>query len=155
MDRNETTGESEMKEWQVMGINDDEDTCSECGKVELQRVVWLQNELTGELIHVGTVCAARLQKIPVKEQRKAEKDFIKAAIKTARSELSPLRRAYFLHMEDYNTAVSKAHSDRSVPFAERMRKVHNDPRVLASDNAKNDLEFMSGKSFDRLTDFIS
>lgn len=53
------------KRYALKGINDDENTCAVCGKVELKRVMWLVeldadgNEF-GEAFHVGTTCGAKL-----------------------------------------------------------------------------------------------
>lgn len=52
--------------FKVYGINSDVDTCSECGKSNLKKVVWLMpldsegNELAAEPAPVGCDCAARM-----------------------------------------------------------------------------------------------
>lgn len=43
----------------ILGINDDRDFCFCCGKEGLTRVVWIQNEETGEIVHFGTTCATK------------------------------------------------------------------------------------------------
>jgi len=40
----------------ILGINDDEDYCSCCGKTGLKRVVWIEHE-DGSIDHYGTTCA--------------------------------------------------------------------------------------------------
>lgn len=49
--------------YRIHGTTDDTDTCEQCGKIELRSVVMLavldDGEETGELIYVGTTCAAR------------------------------------------------------------------------------------------------
>ena len=53
------------KRYALKGINDEETVCTICGRVELKRVMWLQeldsdgNEI-GEAIHCGTTCGAHL-----------------------------------------------------------------------------------------------
>lgn len=43
----------------IKGINDEQDTCSCCGKTGLQRVVWIEDTDTGDINHFGTSCATR------------------------------------------------------------------------------------------------
>lgn len=45
--------------YQILGINQDSDNCSCCGKTNLNRVVWLKDS-NGEINHYGTICAGRL-----------------------------------------------------------------------------------------------
>lgn len=53
------------KQYTLKGINDDVETCMQCGKTGLKRVMWLC-ELDGEgnetenIIHVGSVCGSKL-----------------------------------------------------------------------------------------------
>lgn len=54
--------------YKVMGINDDEDYCSCCGKEGLKRVVWIapmdtDGNVEGEAAPYGTTCAAYMLKI--------------------------------------------------------------------------------------------
>jgi hypothetical protein len=49
--------------YKLLGVNDDKDTCCQCGRSELKRVVWLEpvdsdGNAIGEPIHLGTTCAA-------------------------------------------------------------------------------------------------
>ena len=43
----------------IKGINDEQDTCSCCGKTGLKRVVWIEDTETGDINHFGTSCATR------------------------------------------------------------------------------------------------
>jgi len=52
--------ENTKDNWQILGINGDQDFCDVCGKVELSKVVWLENTETGEIKAAGTTCAARM-----------------------------------------------------------------------------------------------
>ncbi len=56
-----------MKQYKILGINDDATYCTLCNKQELKRVVWLKNNETGEIFPYGTTCAAKLLRITVKE----------------------------------------------------------------------------------------
>jgi len=46
--------------YKILGVNDDKDFCSCCGKQGLKRVVWLEDNRNGEVNHFGTHCAALL-----------------------------------------------------------------------------------------------
>lgn len=50
--------------YKLKGINDDQDVCSVCGKVNLKRVAWLvaidNGEEVGEVFPVGMDCAGRM-----------------------------------------------------------------------------------------------
>lgn len=53
------------RRYRLLGINDDETTCTVCGKVELKRVMWLQEldpdgGLLGDPFWCGTTCGAKL-----------------------------------------------------------------------------------------------
>ena len=54
-----------MKRYALKGINDDAQTCTICGKVELKRVMWLvelgsEGDEISEPFHCGTTCGARM-----------------------------------------------------------------------------------------------
>lgn len=66
-----------MNRYQVLSVNDDRDFCGCCGKTGLKRVVFIQDNETGEVNHFGTTCAMS----PVKGFA-VDKE-IKAAIKRA------------------------------------------------------------------------
>ena len=62
-----------IPKYKVLGSNDDENFCQLCNKQELQKVVWLEDTDTGEIIHAGVICASKLMRISsdeVKEQLK-------------------------------------------------------------------------------------
>lgn len=50
----------------LKGINDDETTCSQCGRVELKRVMWLvkldADGGEGDAFPVGVICGAKMLK---------------------------------------------------------------------------------------------
>jgi hypothetical protein len=46
-----------MNRYQVIGVNDDVDTCDCCGKTGLKKVVWIEDTETGVVQHFGTTCA--------------------------------------------------------------------------------------------------
>lgn len=51
-----------MARFEVLGINEDRDFCECCGKQNLKRVVWIQDNELGEIKHFGSVCATQPQK---------------------------------------------------------------------------------------------
>lgn len=46
-----------MNRYQFLGVNDDRDFCECCGKVDLKRVVWIEDLEEGTIKHFGVVCA--------------------------------------------------------------------------------------------------
>ena len=66
-----------MARFQILGINEDRDFCECCGKTDLKRVVWIQDNELGEIKHFGTVCAQQ----PVKGFGPAAVKEIKSAIR--------------------------------------------------------------------------
>jgi hypothetical protein len=56
------------KAYALKGVNDDECTCSYCGKVNLSQVMWLteldeEGQPVGEVFNVGTTCGKKLLKV--------------------------------------------------------------------------------------------
>ena len=102
--------------WTIKGINDEKDFCELCGKTELKRVVWMMND-DGELKHVGTSCAAKMAGFTVKEQKKAEKNWIDSIREKQSNEInwarnhSPEAKAYREKQADINKS--------DIPFRER------------------------------------
>lgn len=43
--------------YKVLTVNDEKDHCQCCGKTGLKRVVWIEDQLSGEIKHYGTICA--------------------------------------------------------------------------------------------------
>lgn len=46
-----------MSRYQFLGVNDDRDFCECCGKIDLKRVVWIEDLEEGTIKHFGSVCA--------------------------------------------------------------------------------------------------
>ena len=46
----------------IKGINDEQESCSCCGKTGLKRVVWIEDTETGDINHFGTSCATQPSK---------------------------------------------------------------------------------------------
>jgi len=63
--------------FKVLGINDDRDFCEICGKVELKKVVWLEDKETGEIFHAGVNCAAKKMSVKATEIKKEINAFTK------------------------------------------------------------------------------
>lgn len=45
--------------FEVLGINDDRDTCECCGRSGLKRVVWIRDREADTVRHFGTTCALK------------------------------------------------------------------------------------------------
>ena len=80
------------KRYALKGINDDEQVCAVCGKIELQRVMWLaelsdEGDEIGEPFHCGTTCGAKLLGRSVSKVRTATKNF-EGAVLLKRQRLS-------------------------------------------------------------------
>ena len=56
-----------MKTWKILGENDDQSVCDQCGKSNLSKVVWMENNTTQQVMAVGVVCASKLSKQTTKE----------------------------------------------------------------------------------------
>jgi len=58
---NKMTNETSEIKQKLYGINDDHDTCAECGKTNLKRVMWIGlNDASVDPAPYGTTCGARL-----------------------------------------------------------------------------------------------
>ena len=58
----QTTKTSQMEsKFTFLGINSDKDFCTCCGKSDLSKVVWFEDNTTGEIIHVGTTCGSKMK----------------------------------------------------------------------------------------------
>jgi hypothetical protein len=51
-----------MATYKVLAVNDERDFCECCGRQNLKKVAWIENEETGEIKHFGTTCATAPQK---------------------------------------------------------------------------------------------
>ena len=63
-----------MKRFKILGTNGDQDVCDICGRVDLQKVVWLEDSESGQVFAAGTVCAAKMAKWTVKEIKSAARE---------------------------------------------------------------------------------
>lgn len=48
---------TEYKRYKVLAVNDEKDFCQCCGKKDLKKVVWIEDQLEGGIQHFGTICA--------------------------------------------------------------------------------------------------
>ena len=125
---------TETKAWKIIGINDDETICALCGKENLKRVIWIENEETGEVMAVGTTCISKMLGITTKEQKKREKLFAKIAKAKIEKELNafsaslPLVPQSFWY--DRNEAYREMDSMK-LTLSERMAFIASDERILA------------------------
>lgn len=80
-----------MKKYALKGINEDETVCSICGKVELQRVMWIveldkdRNEIS-EPFACGTTCGAKMLGYNISRVQISVKNF-KASVESKRYNL--------------------------------------------------------------------
>lgn len=83
-----------VRRFEVLGVNDDESTCQCCGKEGLARVVWIEDNETGEILHFGTTCA----KAPAKGFQLDKQ--INAAVRAHDKALAEIeRKAYWAKVE--------------------------------------------------------
>lgn len=68
-----------MSRFQILGVNDDRDSCECCGKQGLKRVVWIQDNELSEIKHFGTVCATQPAKGFGPDVEKAIKSAVRRA----------------------------------------------------------------------------
>lgn len=73
--------------FKVLGTNDDKNYCEICGKIELKKVVWIENIETGEIFHAGINCAAKKLNTNSKNITKKIIEFKKAQRQIALNEL--------------------------------------------------------------------
>ena len=69
-----------MKRYALQGVNDDQNECSVCGRVELKRVMWLvEVDDSGAEIdtpfHCGTSCGAKLLQMPQAKVKKVAETY--------------------------------------------------------------------------------
>lgn len=75
--------------YRVLGTTDDAAGCDCCGRTNLKVYVAMSVHETGEVVYMGTTCAAKAERIPVK----TIKDEIKAADTAGREAEAVARRA--------------------------------------------------------------
>ena len=122
-----------MKRYKILGINDDQEHCDLCGKKHLKRVVWIEDQETFQVFATGTTCAAKLQKISVKDQKALEKQFEidrKASIK---AEIKPYQDAYDEVV--CNAPSTSFDANRQASLKDRLEFIDNHPSTV-SYNAK-------------------
>lgn len=69
------------------GINSDRDYCTCCGKSDLKRVVWFEDNESGDLFHVGTSCAKNYKGTGYKKPSTSIVSRIEAALSRGRMDL--------------------------------------------------------------------
>lgn len=80
------------KRFTIVAINDETDTCSECGKTNLKKVAWIVDSLgDGEAVAVGVDCAARMlqwtEKSAPARVKRAERELVAALVERFTAEL--------------------------------------------------------------------
>ena len=54
--------QSDYKRFKVLAVNDEKDFCQCCGKKDLKKVVWIEDQIEGDIQHFGTICALHPKK---------------------------------------------------------------------------------------------
>jgi hypothetical protein len=98
----------------IKGINDEESSCSCCGKTGLKRVVWIEDTETGEINFFGTSCATQPAKcfgITKKEVNSALRKFEadQVAVKNA-AIVARHKAAYDLAVAEYTGGFRQVQS---------------------------------------------
>ena len=130
------------KRYALKGVNDDQNVCLVCGKVELKRVMWIVeidadgNEV-GQPFHCGTTCGAKLLGRSASALNTACKNFsIKVASKRNSIEYAYMNEhsAYDLLEKLHNLHLS--FSDRlSHPLYHQYEAIEADAKAFAASQA--------------------
>ena len=132
--------ETKNKLWRIKGINDEQDSCDCCGKKNLKKVVWRENTETLEIVALGTTCAARRQKITVKEQKTDEKSFIECCKKEAFEEMKP-----FTHRKMLAMAKAPNHlENKAYTLKDRLEWRANNEHIQEYNAKRNELNERGG-----------
>lgn len=109
-----------MSRYQFLGVNDDRDFCECCGRVDLKRVVWIEDLEEGTVKHFGTTCA--------QNPSKAFGNKVAASIRTASTK----------HERRVNESKNWAWCEIKALFRTTMMRVSDDSRtyVLTADGEK-------------------
>lgn len=118
-----------IPKYKVLGSNDDENFCQLCNKQELQKVVWLEDTETGEIIHAGVICASKLMRISseeVKEQLKeAEYAKLMEVINKKIEEYYVLRQEKQLAFEAHNRTKEDEIQRRIRSYVRKLEKYYS------------------------------
>ena len=85
----ETTTPETTRRWKVLGTTEDAAGCDCCGRTNLKVYVALEPIDGGEVVFMGTTCAAKAEKVTVKVIR----DEVTAAEKARREAEAAIRKA--------------------------------------------------------------
>ena len=127
----------------IVGINDEMDSCEVCGKTGLKRVVWIDDG-EGNVVHVGTSCAARMLGNDAKSQKNAEKKWIDDNNAAAAAEVanSEEKRAF-----DKAVASAPRIGVNGTTFAQRKAHIHESRvalgAVIAAAKEKFNVDYIS------------
>ena len=118
--------------YQIKGINSDQETCDNCGKVNLKRVVWLESlntdgNGTGEVIAVGTTCAAKLTGFDGNTTNPEVWAQRKAAFDKSQVELAKVRELARLQAIEFEQDILIFKDNRSGYYTVRERAYEANP----------------------------
>jgi hypothetical protein len=114
-----------MKKFKIVGISDDQNVCECCGKKNLKKVIHLEDIETGYTVAYGVVCAAKVQKITVREQTADIRLFENKNRRRACKEIWPFKLRQL-------AAYEEAPNDFNDPdhYQKRKNFLDNDQRVI-------------------------
>ena len=83
--------------YRIMAVNDEEDTCSICGRTNLKQVAWVvefdaDGNAVSDASPVGTTCAAKLARIRTATKTVRDFDYMKRNIIDAARARHPLNK---------------------------------------------------------------
>lgn len=120
--------------YRLLGINDDESTCTLCGRKELKAVYWLEDLTNGDVFHVGRTCGPRLLKCTSAAFRSFEKDETKRQRAEAQTWIrtQPAALAYRAKLEELNATklMGKERMDVITPFVTATNVLQEQARKL-------------------------
>lgn len=116
--------------YKLLGVNDDKDFCSCCGKRGLKRVVWLENVESGEVSNYGVNCASNLQFSG--DIKRAEKKFNENKYKIE----------YNLFCEVWAKVPAMSHEQRVFEAGKLLKETGFNFTLT---EAKNDIKYYLGK----------
>lgn len=117
----------------ILGINDDKDTCCQCGRTELKRVVWIEHE-DGSVQWYGTSCAARIM---YKANTKQNRATVLQVATQVQSRTDAVNAAATKHAAESKSTAEEQCRERNYntlrqePFTAAVRTLENNGRYYS------------------------
>ena len=109
--------------YKVIGVNEDKDFCSCCGKQNLKSVVWIENTETSEINHYGSICAA-WKLTPAKSGKKVKVDRLASEQLTREMNEVALKHWGLTDRREFENAIGKELIETGVASRFAMIKFH-------------------------------